>query len=300
MTAHDAPTPTRHAGLTQGARSGLWLAALAVVFFSTSPIFLIWADPLSPYEKTTWRMLVGSVAVLVLAILQGNFPRFHPGDTGKFLLFGLVTAVHFVTYIASLNFTTIAHALTVTYTSTVFVTLFSAAFLKEPISWRKGAGVLIVLIGIGVLVGFQPMLTPRMLIGDGLALVSAITFGLYSIIGRSQRLRYPLLTYAFGVYGIAGLWTLPMAILYWTPEGYRWPQLLSIVAAGIVPLAAGHTLYNAALRRSHATYVNLISTQEVTGGVVLGMLLLAQMPSWNAVIGGMLSLAGIALVLVVD
>jgi drug/metabolite transporter (DMT)-like permease len=281
-------------------RSGIWLAALAVVFFSTSPIFLIWADPLSAYEKTAWRMLVGSLAVFSLAIIQGRLPRYRRGDGGKFLLFGLVTALHFVTYIAALSFTSIAHALTVTYTSPVFVTLFSALFLGEMISWRKGVGIAVVLGGIALLVGFQPMLTPRMLIGDGLALITAITFGIYSVAGRSQRHQYPLLTYAFAVYGIAGLLMLPAAIASWTPEGYRLPQILSIAAAGVVPLAIGHTLYNAAVRRTHATYVNLISTQEVTGGVLLGMLLLGQMPTWNAVVGALVTLVGIVVVLVAD
>ena len=51
-------------------------------------------------------------------------------------------------------------------------------------------------------------------------------------------------------------------------------------------------------RRTHATYANLIATQEVTGGVVLGVLLLGQMPTLNSVIGAAVTLLGIALVLV--
>ncbi len=280
-----------------GERGGLWLAGLAVVFFSTSPIFLIWADPLSAYEKTAWRLLIGSLAVLFLAVVQGQVPRYSRGDGRKFVLFGLVTALHFLSYIAALNFTSIAHALTITYTSPVFVTILSAVFLKEPISRRKYAGIAVVLAGIALLVGFQPRLTTRMLIGDGLSVITALTFGIYSVMGRSQRNTYPLLTYAFATYAIAGLWMVPAAILNWTPAGYRWPQMLSITAAGIVPLAIGHTLYNAAVRRTHATYVNLIATQEVTGGVILGALLLGQVPTINSAFGALVTLAGIVLVL---
>jgi len=39
---------------------------------------------------------------------------------------------------------------------------------------------------------------------------------------------------------------------------------------------------NAALCRTHATYVHLIATQEVTGGIILGYLLLAEVPSFNS------------------
>ncbi len=69
-----------------------------------------------------------------------------------------------------------------------------------------------------------------------------------------------------------------------------------MLALGVLPLALGHTLYNAALRRVSATYVNLVSTQEVTGGILLGMLLLAEMPSFNSVLGALITLAGIVLV----
>jgi len=279
-------------------RRGLWLALVAVLCFSTSPVLLIWADPLSPYEKTFWRMVFGALTVLTMALVQGRRPHYTRRDGPRFLLFGLVTAVHFLTFIAALNFTSIAHALTVTYTAPVFVTLFSAIFLKEPIASRNYVGILIVVTGIAVLVGFQPVLTTRMLIGDGLALISAVAFGFYSVIGRSQRNTYPLLTYTFAAYAVAGLWTLPPAIATWTPEAYRPLQILSIIAAGVVPLGIGHTLYNAAIRRTHATYVNLIATQEVTGGVLLGVLVLGQMPTLNSLVGATITLAGIALVLV--
>jgi hypothetical protein len=43
--------------------------------------------------------------------------------------------------------------------------------------------------------------------------------------------------------------------------------------------------------------VNLIATQEVTGGVLLSALLLAQVPPPNAVVGIAITLVGIAIVL---
>ncbi len=279
-------------------RRGLWLAVMAVLCFSTSPVFLIWADPLSPYEKTAWRMGIAALILFVFMLAQRRLPRYGRQDGGKFLLFGLVTAVHFLSYIASLNFTSIAHSLTVTYTAPVFVTLFSAWFLKEPVARRKYIGIAVVIAGTAILAGFEPALTPRMLIGDGLALVSAIAFGFYSVMGRSQRDAYPLLTYAFAIYGVAAVWLIPAALVTFTPAGYGPRQILSLIGVGAIPLAVGHTLYNAALRRTHATYANLIATQEVTGGVMLGALLLGQMPTLSSVVGAAVTLLGIALVLI--
>ena len=45
------------------------------------------------------------------------------------------------------------------------------------------------------------------------------------------------------------------------------------------------------------TTVNLIATQEVTGGILLGVLLLGEIPSLATLVGIIVTLAGIILVL---
>jgi len=86
-------------------------------------------------------------------------------------------------------------------------------------------------------------------------------------------------------------------LVTFTPSG-TWRPVWAIVALGIFPLALGHTLYNAALRRTYATYVNLFATQEVTGGIILGYLFLGEVPSFNSLLGAAITLAGIAMVLI--
>ncbi len=291
---HGAAAP--HAG-TAG-RTGVLLAVAAVSAFSTAPVLVLWAAPLSAFEITLGRLVTGAAAIWVLAQLnrQPHLPA--RTDLARFAGIGFITALHFICYIASLNFTTIAHALALVYTAPIFVALFSAWFLKEPIAPRKWIGVLVTVAGIAVLAGFEPRLNSRMVIGDLLALVSAVTYALYSIAGRSQRARYPLFTYAGTVYGLAALWALPAAVASFTPAGYTWRSVAALLGAGLIPLAAGHTLYNAALRRAHATTANLIATQEVTGGMILGALLLGQVPQANEIAGALVALIGIALVLV--
>ena len=283
--------------MTTSERRGLFYGALAVLFFSTAPVLIRWGEPLTPYVIAWGRVLVGAVAVYCLAMSQGNRPRFQRTDWPKFFLYGLITALHLLCYIASLSFTSIAHSLTLTYTSPIFVTLFSWLFLKEPIGRRKCLGVAVSVLGVAILARFEPQLTGQMVIGDLLALGSALCFGFYSIAGRSQRGNYPLLTYAFGLYGLAAFWLTPVALVTFTSPG-TWRPVGAIVALGILPLALGHTLYNAALRRTHATYVNLIATQEVTGGIILGYLLLGEVPTFNSLLGAAITLIGIAMVLI--
>jgi drug/metabolite transporter (DMT)-like permease len=73
--------------------------------------------------------------------------------------------------------------------------------------------------------------------------------------------------------------------------------ILSIVLLGVFPLGLGHTLYNAAIRKVHAAYANLIATQEVTGGIILGALILQETPGLTTIVGALVALAGIMVVL---
>lgn len=292
--------------MTSEERRGLLFVALAVAFFSTSPLFIIWAAPLPPVVITWGRMLVAAVAVWLMLrfILRArSSTEAASGEhtsIGRFLGYGLIAALHFLFYIASLSFTTVAHSLAIIYTAPIFVTLLSAWLLGEPIRRRQWAGVAVAVAGVAIVSGFEPRMDPRMAFGDFLALLSSITFGFYSVAGRYERGRHPLLVYAWRVYGAAALWLLPAAAAQLPEVGavrWGWQQVGSIVALGLGPLALGHTLYNAALRRVHATYVNTIASQEVTGGIVLSWLLLGQVPSANSLVGALITLVGIALVL---
>lgn len=278
-------------------RQGLLYVAIAVIFFSLSPVLVRWAAvSLSADEIAAGRLLTAGFVVLGLALVRRQaLPRGR--DWGRFLSFGLITALHFALYIASLEYTTIAHSLALVYTAPIFVALFSAIFLREGLGGRKWLGTLVTVIGVAILSGFEPAFDRRMLWGDLLALGSAICYGLYSVAGRSERDRFALFAYAGTVYLLGGLWLLPVAWMNFSPTGYTWPAVASVVALGLLPLALGHTLYNAALRRTNATLVNLVATQEITGGIILGILFLQEMPSLNSVIGVLITLAGIVLVL---
>jgi drug/metabolite transporter (DMT)-like permease len=291
-------------------RRGLLYVGLAVAFLSTSPVLIVWADPMPSLVKTAIRLLVGALAIGLLSrFLPSNSiagPEAQPtARTSRrsaflFAAYGLITALHFFFYISSLDYTTAAHALAIIYTAPIFVTLLSTLTLREPMRGRQWLGVAVTVLGIAIVAGLEPTMTPRMAFGDFLALLSAITYAFYSVAGRYERTRYPLFVYASRIYAVAALWLLPVALLAIpsAPEGsWGWRQIASAVGLGIGPHALGHTLYNASLRRVHATYVNIIASQEVTGGILLAFFILGQTPSLNAVVGALVTLAGIALVL---
>lgn len=291
------PPPVATLGSSGPTYSGVLLAIGAVVCIAIASVLVRWAAPLPSIEVTAGRMIIATLAVAGAAVLQGRPPRYKRADLPIMLGAGLVTALHFLAYIAALSLTTIAHALAFVYTAPIFVASLAAWRLGERLGRRQLLGMLIAVAGVAILAGLEPNLTPAMLLGDGLALISAFTFGIYSITGRGLRDRYPLLTYTTGLYGMAALWLLPAAALSFDLSRYTPTNLAALLALGLIPLGLGHTLYNAALRRLPAATVNTIATQEVSLGVLLAWLLLNEAPTIQTLLGVIITLAGVILVI---
>ena len=278
------------------AARGYVQACAAVALFSSSPVLIRWAGGISAVEITFWRLLLATGTVLVFSAASGQPVRLRCLPHRRFAVYGLVIALHFFLYIASLFFTSVAHSLALVYTAPLFIAVGSRVWLHEALTLRKWIGVAVGVLGVGVLAGFEPHLTSRMAVGDLIALGSAIAFAVYSVVGRSQRAAYRLFDYAAGVYGWGALWLLPLALLSAPRSHYDPFAALSIFGLGVGPLGTGHTLYNAAIRRIPATYANLIATLEVVGGVASTAVILGELPTATSLAGGAIVLGGILLV----
>lgn len=285
---------------------GVGLALVAVLSVATSAVFIRLAGQVSPFEIAFWRLVVASAVLAPLVWLTRAWPSIRAVGLKRFALYGAVLAAHFVTYNLGLRYAPVAHVLPLVYTSTIFIAVLSAVVLREPLRRAQLGGIAVVILGAGILAGFEPQLNARVLLGDGFALLSAVTFALYSMVGRQQRQRVPLFGYAVGVYATAALWTAPLAVLAawsafdeWAAIGARYSLqvILSLLALGLIPNAIGHTLYNASVRRLNAAVANVLFTQEVTGAILLAWLILGEVPSTNALIGAAVMLAGILVVL---
>ena len=306
MEQIEQPVVTASETRVKQSKFGLLYVCVAVFFFSTSPIFVRWSSPFNSVEVAFWRLAIATALVAIMGLLTHQRLLLKRRELPRFLFYGLVTALHFIFYIGSLSFTTIAHSLALAYTSPIFVTLFSAFILHEPLPARKYLGIAVAIVGIAIMAGFEPHYTTCslsvtghcMALGDGMALLSGLCFAIYSVAGRGERDRHPLFRYTTNVYGLAALWLLPVTLYFAFGHAYPLGAVGAVVALGVFPLGLGHTLYNAAIRKVHATYANLIATQEVTGGIILGIFLLGEIPSVTAIVGVGVTLVGIAGVLV--
>src|ERR1700674_2462506 len=78
---------------------GLLYVCLAVFFFSTSPVFVRWSSPFTSIEIAFWRLAIATLLVAIMGILTHQRLMLKRQEVPRFLFYGLVTALHFLTYI---------------------------------------------------------------------------------------------------------------------------------------------------------------------------------------------------------
>jgi drug/metabolite transporter (DMT)-like permease len=214
------------------------------------------------------------------------------------LLSGLLLAVHFWTWIASLRFTTVASSVVLVSLKPVFAWAIAAWWLGEHPgrTERWGIGLAVAgatLIGLG-----DARLSLGAVGGDGLAVAGALTGAGYYVIGRRVRQTVGVWSYATVVYAIAALLLGTVAALRGAPlagfAGRDW-AVFAAMAAG--PMLIGHTGMNYALRHFRATTVNVAALGEPVGATIIAWLVPAihEVLRPTALMGGVLVLVGIAL-----
>ncbi len=279
-----------------GELRGVLLIAVGSLGFATSSLFVRLAFPVSPLEVTFWRLFFGAVFVTGLAAFRGEL-RGWLGEIRSYPAHGLAMGLHFLFFVASLWFTSIAHALSIVYFSPAIIVIASVRIFGERLRPAGLAGIAFSIAGIAVMSGFEPDMTGEMLLGDFFALLSGAMFAVYSILGRIRRRRDPVLAYTSRMYAWAALWALPLLIFSFEPANYTAGRWAALVLAGFIPIGIGHTLYNTALRYLSATKTNLVATGEVTGGILLGVIFLAEVPGPVTIAGIVMNLTGIVIVL---
>jgi drug/metabolite transporter (DMT)-like permease len=223
---------------------------------------------------------------------------------------GVFLAVHFATWISSLEFTSVASSVVFVSTGPLWVALLAPLLLNEQLSRAAVVGLVLSLMG-GTIIGLSDaciinhgiscpdlaqVMRGRAMWGDFLALAGAWTVAGYLIIGRKLRAKMPLLPYIFLVYGVAAI-TLIIIMLAagnspfgYAPKTYGWIFLLAAV-----PQLIGHSTYNWALRYMSAALVAVTTLGEPIGSAILAFFILSETPGAATMIGGLFILTGIYL-----
>ena len=296
------------------ARLTLPLAILiAILAVSTASIFIRFAQREAPsLVIAALRLTFASLILAPVALIRhrDELKKLSRSDLLLGLLSGLFLAVHFATWISSLEYTSIASSVVLVSTGPLWVALFSPVFLKEPLTRSVLVGMLLALFG-GTIIGlsdscqihnglvcppFSEFLQGRAFLGNFLALVGAWAVAGYLMIGRKLRGGMSLIPYIFIVYGFSAIILLGiMFVAGQNPIGLKPITYIWIILLALVPQLIGHSTYNWALRFLPAALVSITTLGEPIGSAILAYIILQESPTLLTVTGGLLILTGIYL-----
>jgi drug/metabolite transporter (DMT)-like permease len=280
---------------------------LALVFgilaVSTASTFVRFAQAGAPSLVIAAGRL--GIATLVLAPFALTRHRdalraLPPRDWALGLLAGLFLALHFATWITSLEHTSVVSSVVIVTTSPLWVALLSPLVLRERLSRATVVGIALALAG-GVIVGLAGPAGagghgahPKALLGDFLALVGAWMMAGYLLVGRRLRERLPLVPYVFVVYGMAAVVLVGSCVFTGqSAAGLSGSTWLWIVLLALIPQLLGHSTFNWALAHLPAAVVSVGLLGEPVGSAIVAYIFLAEAPRPLEVGGAVLILAGI-------
>lgn len=275
-----------------------FVLALGVIGVSMGSLFVRLAD--SPALATAaYRMTFSFLVLLPFALLKTRKEIFSLSkrEIGASALAGFFLAVHFGTWISSLDHTSVANSVVLVNTIPIWVGIIGPLAIGEKTNRSFWLACGLCLIGAFVLCGKGFSLRFDTLTGDGLALAGAFFVALYLMIGRNLRKKLSLLAYATICYGSASvfLW-IAVLISGQQASGFSSETWVYLICLAVVSQIFGHTLYNWSLQWIKAAIVSLALLGEPIGAILLAWAFLGETIDLQQGIGGILILAGVYLV----
>ena len=284
--------------------------AAGILFVSTASIFIRFAQSeASSIVIAAARLFIASVVLVPIALTRyrHEYQSLTPRDKMQGVLSGVFLTLHFVTWISSLELTSIASSVVLVTTTPLWVAIFSPIILKESISKSVIIGLMVSMAG-SVIVGFgfacdfinwgfrcQPVnLSGQSMFGNFLALFGAWMAAGYMLMGRQLRKKLNTIPYIAMVYGIAAVILLVVLLIKSEPVfSYSGQVYIWLLALGLLPQLLGHSLFNWSLKYVSAAYVSLSLLGEPIGTIILALIFLNESPTVLEGVGAVLILAGI-------
>ncbi len=275
--------------------SKYWILA-GTIFASLSSIIIRFSEAPS-LVISAYRMLF-TCLMLFFPVVINNRNEFKNISMRNFLmciLSGIFLALHYASWISSIHMTTIANSTVLVACSPMFVALANYFLLKERLTYKMVAGIVMSLIGTIIIgIGSSGGETNSMLLGNTLAFLGAIFVAGYLVIGGIVRKNLGAGAYVFIVYSVSAVTLFLMCFVTKTPVyPYSLKEFLLFIALAFFCSILGHTIYNYLIKYFSSTLISVSTLSEPIFASVLAMLFFKEIPSLYTLIGGIIIITGI-------
>ncbi|MGZ8481810.1 MAG: DMT family transporter [Candidatus Limnocylindria bacterium] len=281
-----------------------WLLFVLLGFFWGSSYLFIKIGVeagLEPFTLVTLRLLIGGLLLgTVVAVARERLPR-RPRTYGNLFVMGILSvALPFSLITWAEQSVDSALAAILTAPVPLFVILIASVFLHdEHITVNRLVGLAIGLIGVAVLVGFDPAdLASGELVAEIALIGASISYaagGVYA--KRTMRGLRPMIPALFQV-AFAFLIAGTLALVFERPAEMRLTTeaIFAVVWLGLLGSGLAYLVFFRLLDRWGATRTSMVAYTLPVFGIILGALVLNEAVDARLLIGTALVIGGIFLV----
>ncbi|MNH83130.1 EamA-like transporter family protein [compost metagenome] len=212
------------------------------------------------------------------------------------VLSGIFLGLHFLLWMESLTYTSVASSMILLSLQPVFVLIGSFLLYKERTTRIAAAALGIAIIGSSLIAWGDIGLSPRALWGDVLSVLGGLSYALYMLTGQNLCTKMPSMFYSFFVFLIGGA----LLLGYNLTKGiqmtdYPASDWLIFVLLAVIPTILGQMLFNLLLQVMPASTISMAIILEPVFAIGLADVMLGERIGGLAAIGGTITLVGIAL-----
>lgn len=240
-----------------------------------------------------------SILSVFVVIKRQTFPHgVTPKQAVLAVISGVCLALHFATWIQSLEYTSVASSAALVTTNPLWVGIAAWLLFGEKLNRWRIMGMFMTILG-SLAIAFSDQQTQQgsnPLLGNALAIIGAICGSAYFLVGRGLRNQLPLLHYVWMTYGSAAI-VLLIAALASGHTSLSYPPEVWLVLLGLAvgPQLIGHTTINFAMRHFSALLVTIAILGEPVGSAILAFVLFDEAVAPLQLVGFVGLLIGIAI-----
>ncbi|MEK3904894.1 MULTISPECIES: DMT family transporter [unclassified Paenibacillus] len=274
------------------------LMVIGIVAISFSSIFIKWSSaPVS--VQGMYRLLFTSLLMLPFARpYSGALFKLRRKDWLLLGVSGVMLALHFLLWMGSLNYTSVASSTMIMALEPLFIMLGAYILYKERNSVFAILGMAIAIFGVTFIGWGDIGLSAENLKGDMLSVGGTVAVAAHMLLGQKLVARMPSYLYSLIVFIAAAIVFAVYNLVTGTPFfDYPAREWGIFVLLAVVPTVFGHILFNWLLQYTSATTVSMNILGEPVGASILAFLLLGEQLSGLQWAGGVLVMAGLGVYL---
>jgi drug/metabolite transporter (DMT)-like permease len=232
---------------------------------------------LGPFLLVELRVGLAAAALFLYALAAGSMPKIR-GRWKSFLVLGFLNAaVPFSLISAAEIHLTASLAAILNSTTVMFTAIVAAVWVGDPLTARKAIGIVLGIVGVSVLVGWDPLpLNGAVLFAVAAMLLASLSYALGATYAKRSFSGIPPLGMAIGQLSGAVVLLLPMAVVSVPERAPSTVVTFSMLGLAFLSTALAYLIYFRLIENVGPTSTLTVTLLVPVFGLLFGVLLLEE------------------------